>query len=205
MSLESHVQEGERVLSRIWKVVLLQGILAIAFGVVVLVWPGIGLTVLIALFGAFALLTGLATAMAAFSVPVPKAQRAWLVLAGLVGVVIAVLVIVWPDLSAKALLYLIAAWAVATGTTGLLLAFVLPFSGERSLLLVLGAMLEVAFGVVMFVRPGDGAIVLLALIAAFALVSGVMQIAFAFELRRVDVELRHSLRPWATSRPQPQG
>jgi uncharacterized membrane protein HdeD (DUF308 family) len=204
VSLEPRIHEGERLLARIWKAVLLQGALAIAFAVVLLVWPHIGLTVLIALFGAFALVSGLAMVMGAFSAPIRPTHRAWLVFAGLVGVAIAAVLFVWPNLSAKGLLYLIAAWAVAAGTTGLALALVLPLSGERSLLLALGALVELAFGVVIFAEPGAGAIALLAPVAALLLVSGVMRIAFALELRRVDVALSRSLRRQATTRPLTQ-
>ena len=110
-------------------------------------------------------------------------------------------VFIWPGLSALALLYAIAAWAIAVGVFEIALAFALPFSGGRSLLLVLGGLLSIAFGVIMFAHPGAGAVALLALIAAFALVTGVMQIAFALELRRVVAELERRVRPHATAKP----
>ena len=103
------------------------------------------------------------------------------------------------------LLYAIAAWAIAMGVFEIALAFVLPLSGGRSLLVVLGGLLSVAFGVIMFGHPGAGAVALLALIAAFALVTGVMQIAFALELRRVVAELEQRVRPHATAKPVTQG
>jgi uncharacterized membrane protein HdeD (DUF308 family) len=58
---------------------------------------------------------------------------------------------------------------------------------------------------IMFAEPGAGAIALLALIAAFALVSGVMQIVYAFELRRVVGELERPFRPYRTPKPVTQG
>ena len=79
-------------------------------------------------------------------------------------------------------------------------AFVVPFSGGRRLLLLLGGLLSVAFGVIMFGHPGAGAVALLALIGAFAFVSGVMQIAFALELRSVAAELERHVRPLAKPR-----
>jgi hypothetical protein len=51
-------------------------------------------------------------------------------------------------------------------------AFALPLSGTRTVLLAVGGIVLAAFGVVMFVEPGDGAIALLALVAAFAFVRG---------------------------------
>jgi uncharacterized membrane protein HdeD (DUF308 family) len=110
-------------------------------------------------------------------------------------------VFVWPDLSALGLLYAIAAWAIAVGIIEMSLAFALPLSGGRSLLLALGGILSVTFGVVMFAHPGAGAVALLALIAAFALVTGAMQIAFALELKRGVAELDHRVRPRATATP----
>ena len=66
MNLETQLKEGERALARIWKVTALRGVIAIAFAVVILVWPSIGLTTLIALVGAFALVTGATTLAGAF-------------------------------------------------------------------------------------------------------------------------------------------
>jgi uncharacterized membrane protein HdeD (DUF308 family) len=205
MNLETHLQEGERELARIWRVSALRGVLAIAFAVVILIWPDIGLTALIALFGAFALVSGVASIVGAFSASLERSRRAWLVFDGLLGVVVGIVVFVWPDLSALGLLYAIAAWAIASGILELALAFALPFSGGRSLLLVLEAVLSVAFGVIMFWHPGAGALALLALVAAFAFVTGVMQIAFAIELRRVAGDLDQRLRPHATAKPVTHG
>jgi uncharacterized membrane protein HdeD (DUF308 family) len=200
MNLETHLKEGEQALARMWKVALLRGAAAIAFGVVILVWPNLGLATLIALFGAFAFVSGLAAMTGAFNLPFRGGERAWLVFEGLLGVVVGVVVFVWPGLSALGLLYAIAAWAVAMGIVEVALAFVLSLSGGRSLLVMLSGLLSVAFGVVMFGHPGAGAVALLALIAAFALVTGVMKIAFALELRRAVADIDQRVRPHATAK-----
>ncbi len=205
MNLETHLKEGERELARIWKVTALRGAVAIAFAVVILIWPNIGLTALIALFGAFALVSGLATIVGAFNLPIRGGERAWLVFEGLLGIAVGGGVFVWPDLSALGLLYAVAAWAIAIGLFEIALAFVLPLNGGRSLLVVLGGLLSIAFGVIMFAHPGAGAVALLALVAAFALVTGVVRIAFAVELRRVVAELEQRVRPHATAKPVTHG
>lgn len=51
--------------------------------------------------------------------------------------------------------------------------------GTRSRLLALNGIVLAAFGTVMFVEPGDGAVALLALVAAFAIVGGSLDIALA--------------------------
>jgi uncharacterized membrane protein HdeD (DUF308 family) len=201
MNTEMQLLEGEQELAHIWKTTALRGALAIAFAVVILIWPSIGLATLIALFGAFALVSGVTTIAGAFSVPFTRGRRAWLVLEGLTGVAVGVAVFIWPDLSALGLLYAIAAWSIALGIFEIALAIDLPLSSGQSVLLALTGVLSVGFGVIMFAHPGAGAVALLALIAAFALVTGAMQIAFALELRRAGDELEGRVRPHATSTP----
>jgi uncharacterized membrane protein HdeD (DUF308 family) len=205
MTLAEHLQEGERRLAHLWKTMAFCGALAIAFAIAIVVWPNISLSVLIGLFGAFALVSGGATVAGAFSIPAPGKQRAWLVIEGLLGVAVGVVVFVWPDLSALGLLYAIGAWAIAAGIAEIVLSFNLPISGRRSLLLGLSGLLSIAFGVIMFAEPGAGAIALLALIAAFLLVMGVMQIAYALELRRVVGELERPFRRHTPPKLVPHG
>jgi uncharacterized membrane protein HdeD (DUF308 family) len=205
MNLEPQLKEGERLLARIWKVTALRGVLAIAFAVVILIWPSIGLTALIALFGAFALVSGVGTIAGAIRIPMERRQRIWLVIDGLLGVAVGIVVFIWPGLSALGLLYAIAASAIAIGIFEIGLAFELPLGGQRALLLGLGGLLSIVFGVIMFAEPGAGAVALLALIAAFALVTGITRIAFAIELRRVLGELEHGLRPRPKAMPVTHG
>jgi uncharacterized membrane protein HdeD (DUF308 family) len=205
MNIEQELQAGERELARIWKGMAWRGVAAIVFAFIILVWPNIGLTALIALFGAFALVSGIATIAGAFSSQLPRNRRTGLVVEGLLGVAVGVVVFIWPSLSALGLLYAVAAWAIAAGTFELVLAFGLPISGRRALLLGLNGLLAIAFGVVMFAQPGAGALALLALIAAFALVTGIMQVVFALELRRVAGELERPVARPTTAKPVAQG
>jgi len=204
MNLDAQLQDGERALAHIWRATAMRGVLAIAFAVVILAWPSIGLSALVALFGAFALVSGVATVLGAFSVPAATGRRVWLVIDGLLGVAVGVVVFIWPDLSARGLLYAVAAWAIALGLFEVSLAFVAPFSGSRSLLVALGGVLSIAFGAIMFAHPGAGAVALLALVAAFALVTGVMQITLALELRRLLGELQRRFRPRPSPKPATQ-
>ncbi len=149
------------------------------------------------MFGAFALVSGVTTIVGAFSVHMKGGDQAWLVIDGLLGIGVGVVVFVWPALSALGLLDAVAAWAIAIGILEMSFAFVVPVGGGRRLLLLLGGLLSVVFGVIMFGHPGAGAVALLALIGAFAVVSGVTQIAFALELRSAAGELERHVRPLA--------
>jgi uncharacterized membrane protein HdeD (DUF308 family) len=203
--IDEVVEKAERLLGRMWKVTIFRGTLGLAFGVALLVWPGIGLTTLLVLFGAFSLVWGLALVVEAIAAELETSERVLLAIEGLLGVTVGVVVVLWPSLSALGLLYAIAAFAIAIGLFEIVLAFELPLTGERSLLLGLNGLLSTAFGVVMFARPGAGAVALLALIAAFALITGVMQIALGVELRRVAHEVMERLHPKPTAKPAAQG
>jgi uncharacterized membrane protein HdeD (DUF308 family) len=210
MTLEEHIEsqlkEGERKLARIWRTLAVSGLLGIGFGVVAVIWPGIGLTTLIAVFAGFALAIGLTTIIGAFDAAVPRRARFWIIFQGLLPIAAAVVVLVWPGLSARALLFAIAAWAVAAGTVEFLGGVLaLPLSGARALLVMLAGLVSVAFGVIMFARPGAGALALLMLIAAFAIVTGVTQLAASFELRRVAHEAGRRVAPRATAKPVTHG
>jgi uncharacterized membrane protein HdeD (DUF308 family) len=202
----SALQEGERIFGRAWKLLALRGAIAIAFAFVLLVWPDIGLTAMVAVVGAFALASGLMSGVAASVLPgAAKQERVWLAVNAILGLVVGATVLLWPDLSAKALLYAIALWAIATGVIELVAAFVLPLSGTRAVLVAVSGIVLAAFGVVMFVEPGEGAIALLALVAAFALVRGTFDIALAVELRRVAGELKERFRSPFGAKPVAHG
>ncbi|MGH3129122.1 MAG: DUF308 domain-containing protein, partial [Gaiellaceae bacterium] len=72
--------EGERLLARTWATILAQGLVWIAFAVLVLVWPDLRLETLVALIAACALVHGGISGAMAFAVPLRRGGRAWLVL-----------------------------------------------------------------------------------------------------------------------------
>jgi uncharacterized membrane protein HdeD (DUF308 family) len=173
----------------------LNGLLAIAVGVVILVWPGISLFALTILFGAYSLATGVVGLGAALS-GAPKGQRSWLVVSNLLGIAVGVIVFVWPDISALALLYVIGAYAVALGIIAIAGAFYLPLDGGDTALMVLSGIVSIPFGIVIFAKPGTGALVVLALIAAFALVTGITEVIVAIGAKRIlSSGMRRTLEP----------
>jgi uncharacterized membrane protein HdeD (DUF308 family) len=162
----------------------ISGALSVLFGVAIIVWPSISLSALVILFGAFAFARGVIGLVAAISGRV-RYERGWLAVASLAGIAVGVLVFVWPNISALALLYVIGAYAIALGIITVGGAFWLPLeSGDRILLAVTG-FVSILFGIVMFAKPGDGALVLLALIAAYALVIGIAELTVAIGGRRL--------------------
>jgi uncharacterized membrane protein HdeD (DUF308 family) len=200
-TIDEAVTEGERMLARIWKLIAANGVAAIVFGFVLALWPDIGLTTIVAVVAVYALARGVLAGTAAFSAPLPQAERRWLALEAVAGTAVGIALLVWNDVSAQALLYVVAAWAVAIGVLTLAAAIQLPLSGGRRVLLILNGLVAGAFGAVMFIEPDTGAVAIVALIAAFTIVTGVMQVGFALELRNVSSECRRLFPRPNTTKP----
>jgi uncharacterized membrane protein HdeD (DUF308 family) len=176
-------QEGERRLARTWKVIAAQGVLWVGVGVVLVAWPEPGSRTLGILMSVVALAVGLLSGFAAFGVQLLRGARPWLVLEAVVAITVGVALVALPGQSSTSLLYVIAAWALTKGVLEVTAARRLPLSGGRELLLFWSGIVSVAFGLVMLIEAAEGTLALLGLIAGFAIVTGVMQIVFALELR----------------------
>jgi uncharacterized membrane protein HdeD (DUF308 family) len=163
-----------------WWAFGLRGLAAIVFGVLAFVWPGVTLAVLVLLWGAYALVDGVLALVGAFRTT--HDHRWGLLLEGLVGVAAGALTFVWPGLTALALVYIIAAWALVTGVLELVSAVRLRRLIDNEWRLALGALASIVFGIALLVAPGAGALALVWLIGAYAIVFGVLLIALAVRL-----------------------
>ncbi len=162
-----------------WWVFAVRGILGILFGLVALVYPGITLTVLVLFLGAYAGVDGVLALIAA--VGGDGKDRLWYVLEGIVGIGLAILILSYPVISERALIYVIAAWAILTGILEIMAGFELPLS--RDWLLALAGVASVVFGVLVFANPAAGALAIVWLIGIYALVFGIVLLVFGFRLR----------------------
>jgi uncharacterized membrane protein HdeD (DUF308 family) len=171
------------MLVRSWWTLALRGLLAIIFGVLALVWPGITLLALMVFFGAFVLVDGLLAVVAGFAERKTNGRWWVLVLAGILGIAIGLVTFVWPSITALALLFLIAAWAIVTGILQVVLAVMLRKEVKNEWLLILEGVLSVIFGVLVAALPVAGALAILWLIAIWAIIIGLLSVVLAFRLR----------------------
>ena len=192
---------AESELKRVRWALGINGALSVAFGVIILIWPDISLYALVILFGAFSLASGIVSLATAIGGHV-REGRGWLAVSGLLGIAIGVLVFLKTDMSALALLYVIGAYAIALGVLTIAGGFSLPLQGADRAMLVLTGLVGIVFGVVMFAKPGDGALVLLALIAAFELVKGISELVVSIGWNRLlERDLKQAV---ARTKPRPQ-
>jgi uncharacterized membrane protein HdeD (DUF308 family) len=161
------------------------------FGLAAFTWPGLTLWVLVALFGAFALVDGIFAVIESFRRDVRRdvsRERWWaLLFEGVVGIAIGVLTFVWPKLTAMGLLFLIAIWAVVTGAFELVTAVRLRQVIRGEWLMALIGILSMALGFLLVAFPMAGALAVVWMIGAYAVAAGVLMIALGFRLR----SLRH--------------
>jgi uncharacterized membrane protein HdeD (DUF308 family) len=179
----------------------INGLFAVAAGVVILVWPGISLFALTILFGAWTAANGVVGLIASLSGSI-REDRGWLAFTSLLSLALGIAVLVWPSISALALLYVIGAYAVALGLFAVVGAFYLPLDGGDTALMIISGLVSILFGVVIFAKPGDGALVTLALIAAFALITGITELVVAIGGKRlVESQIKRSFA--SAANPQP--
>ena len=158
---------------------LFRGLVAILFGILALVWPGLTLAVLVYLFGFFALISGIAVVAAALR---NREMHGWgaLLFEGILGILAGVVALIWPGITALAFLYLLAAWAIITGILQLIAPLAFPMSVSRGVLSALSGLLSIVFGVLIAAQPASGLLTVVWLIGIYAIAVGIFQIAASF-------------------------
>ena len=161
---------------------LFRGIAAVLFGVLTLVWPKLSLTVLVLVFGVFAVISGITAVVAALrSTDIPG----WglLLFEGILGILVGAIALVFPGITALAFLYLLAAWAIITGILEVIAPLSFPMSTGRAVLTALAGVLSVVFGILIAAQPAAGLLAVVWLIGIYAIVFGIMYIVVYFQSR----------------------
>lgn len=172
------------ILTRGWWLLLLRGLLAIVFGILTWFQPGLSLAALVILFGAYSMADGVLGVWTAIAGRNDHEYWWVLLLRGLLGIGIGVITFLAPQVTALALLFYIAIWAIATGILEIVAAIRLRREIEGEWVLGLAGLASVAFGVLLAAQPGTGALAVLWLIGSYAIVFGVLMVILAFKARR---------------------
>ena len=175
-------------LTRYWWAVTLRGAFAVLFGLVALIWPHITVLALVIIFGAYVLVDGVLRLVAAVRGPRrsgAQSSRGWLAFSGVAAILVGVVTLVWPDVTALVLLWLIAAWALVTGVVEIAAALRLRGRVDGVWLLGVGGVLSVLFGIIVAVWPAAGALAIIVFIGVYALIFGAVLIMVGLRLRRL--------------------
>jgi len=180
------------ILSRNWWVLLLRGLIAILFGIIAWRLPGISIAALVWLFGLYALVDGILGVSTAIAGRKEKEHWGLLLLWGLVSIGVGLVTFIVPGITALALLFYIAIWAIGTGVLEMAAAIRLRKEIQGEFLLFLGGLASVLFGLILMVRPGVGALAVIWLIGVYAVVFGIILVGLAFRARSFAKKLAAS-------------
>jgi len=170
---------------RQWWVLVLEGILGIIVGVIAILYPDIALATLAILFGAWAIVSGVATLAAGWQVASARGRSWPFLITGAVSVIAGVIAILLPGITILTLALLIGAWLVVAGVMETFAAWRIRDEISNEWLLIALGLLRVAAGVLILYQPIIGAAVTVALFAAWAILSGAAALMLGWRLRQL--------------------
>lgn len=165
---------------------MLRGLAAIAFGILAFAWPGLTLLTLLFLFAAYVLADGIFALIAALTGRDHGMPTWWLVLIGLLGAAFAAVTFFWPGVTALVLVMIIGAWALVRGIFETIASIQLWKELDDAWILSLSGIVSIVFGGAVLVMPGAGALALVWLIGAYAIVFGIILVVLSFRLRKLN-------------------
>jgi len=169
---------------------IVRGVLALIVGIVAVAWPGVTVYALVVLFAVYAFMDAVVQAVRAFS-EVRAGAVIGRILIALVDVAAGVVAIAYPNITAVALVVIVAIWAIAFGVLEMFAASgASETAGTRAWFVVAG-LLSIAFGLVLVGRPDVGAVSLAVIYGIFSLAFGITAIVLGVEARRATVAASH--------------
>lgn len=181
-----------------WWLFLIQGIASIIFGILALVWPGETLAVLIAILGWFVLINGALGVIFAIASATSSRPWGWRLTYGILGVLVGLLILRWPGLTALTILFFIGFWAIMVGLTEIVGSIADRNEISHAWLLALEGIVSLLFGIAMIVWPGVGLLTVALLVGIYALIHGLLYCAVAFRVRTLGQALATRMPPAIT-------
>ena len=161
---------------------IIRGIAAVLFGILVVAWPGVSLLALVILFGIYAIFDGVTNIV--HYVRRKGRRSVWQIVGGVISVLAGLAAFLWPGVTALSLALVIGVWAVILGASQIALAFEVKKTDEKWWLWLITGMVTTIFGLFLVILPGPGILGLLGLLASFAILFGILLMATGIDLRR---------------------
>ena len=172
-----------------WWQILVRGIIALIFGIVVLAWPTAALIIFAILFGIFVFVDGIFTLVAAINYKAGGGRRVWLYVRAVAGIIVGLTIFLLPVVAIPLLIlilvYLIAAWALVTGVMELVYAFQANQDTAIRWMFAISGILSIILGILMLIKPLIGALVIALVVGAYAVLAGILLIILSFRLRSI--------------------
>jgi uncharacterized membrane protein HdeD (DUF308 family) len=163
---------------------ILLGILAVIVGIIAVAWPGVTILALVILFAIYAFIDAGLQAARAFSSRTAGPVFGHLLL-GLIDLAAGVVALAWPAPTAYVLVIVVAAWALGGGFAEIFAGFQSGETAGTRAMFILAGLVSLAFGVLLFARPGVGAVTLALLFGLYSLIYGFSQITAGVQVRQL--------------------
>ncbi|HEY5645842.1 MAG TPA: DUF308 domain-containing protein [Pseudomonadales bacterium] len=164
---------------QIWWVFMLRGVLAGALGIFALVWPTLTLKILVLLVGAYLIADGVMGLVVALRRGAPAGR----LFQPAVSVVIGLIVVLWPDQSARTLFVLLGAGALFVGISYVVTARRYALDEMDRQLMTTGGIIAAVLGVILILWPGAAVVTVSWIIAAAALLTAAVMIFLGLRFR----------------------
>jgi uncharacterized membrane protein HdeD (DUF308 family) len=168
---------------------ILLGILAVIVGIIAVAWPGVTILALVILFAVYAFVGAGLQAVRAFSSGTAGPVFGHLLL-GLIDLAAGVVALAWPGPTAFVLVIVVAAWALVGGFAEVFAGFGSGETAGTRAMLIIAGLVSVAFGIVLFARPGVGAVTLALLFGLYSMIYGFSQITAGVQMRQLGKSFR---------------
>ena len=182
--MSTMAQEFGKAMGRSWWVLLLFGIVSVAFGLMAMMRPFETAAAMTWVFGIYALAEAVVGIFALFDKD-NGMSKGWLIFYILVSIGFGVLAIMNPVSMAGSILFVLAIWLIIAGIFRIVWAIRVRKVIDNEWLLILSGVLLILLGVLFAVFPLAGLFTLTIWIGAAALVYGAFQIFAAFKLRKL--------------------
>lgn len=173
---------------RSWWSFLVSGLVAIAFGVLLLVWPASTVRVLAYLVGILALVEGVVETVWAFVLLSRKEKMAFMLVRGLLGLLIGILLLAKTGFALTFVVVLIAVWSIFTGVVELVGSLEMPKGSGRGWIAVSGA-LSLLLGILLLAVPLETVWAIIIVLSIFLIAGGLVRIVLAFSARKLEKEI----------------
>ena len=171
-----------------WKQLVVQGVFAIIFGILALVWPGVTALSLVVLWGAFAFVDGITQLVAAFGTKTSGGIRLLFIIGGILSIIAGLIALFNPLISSVALTWVLGVWLIARAIMEVYAAFAIESGSDRWWRLLGGVLYGIA-GVLLVANPVSGVAAIVLYLGLLALTAGIFFVIAGLRARKAINEL----------------
>jgi len=174
----------EKALAKHWWAILFRGIAAVIFAILAFFWPSLTVGILVIILGLYLVIDGIFALAWAFKAMSEHKQWWLFLLEGLIGLLVGLMILFWPGITALVILYFVAAWAIVSGLFELWAGFSVNWDATIKAIMIVIGIISVLLGILLFVYPFGGIVAAIWLLGVYALIAGIALIIFSFQVKK---------------------